>query len=61
MIGGLLYDDETRALKMIDEPPSHNLGHDLALPPSLSRRISGDNAATSLLLATARAKTQMRG
>jgi|HubBroStandDraft_6_1064221.scaffolds.fasta_scaffold659321_1 hypothetical protein len=29
MIGGLLYDDETRALKMIDEPPSHNLGHDL--------------------------------
>jgi hypothetical protein len=29
MIGGLLYDDETRALKMIDEPPSHNRGHDL--------------------------------
>jgi hypothetical protein len=22
----------------------HDLGHDLALPPSLSRRISGDNA-----------------
>jgi hypothetical protein len=37
-------------------PPS-DLGHDLALPPSLSRRISGDNVATSLLLATARAKT----
>jgi hypothetical protein len=35
----------------------HDLGYDLALPPSLSRQISGDNAATSLLLATARAKT----
>jgi len=61
MIGGLLYDDETRALKVLHQPLRHDLGHDLALPPSLSRRISGDNAATSLLLATARAKTQMRG